>query len=135
MEGSLFFMVDLVRHFPPKTEIKCARIKSYQGNRSTGQLIGLDTLGDHYSGKHILLIDDIFDTGLTAQSVSEKILALGAADVRIAVLLHKHTKPSTSRARPDWVGFSIEDKFVIGYGLDLDGAYRNLPSIRYLETT
>ena len=79
-------------------------------------------------GKDVLLIDDILDTGLTLSFLKERILDERAANVRTCVLLRKH---SSARFHADYIGFEIPDHFVVGYGLDLAGLYRNLPDIMY----
>ncbi|MDX6767398.1 MAG: phosphoribosyltransferase family protein [Candidatus Methylacidiphilales bacterium] len=129
MNGSLFFLVDLLRHLPPQTRIECWRVSSYEGKKSTGRLRGLDAVQGDYRGRHVLVVDDILDTGLTFRAVRAKLLALRAADVRFCVLLDKRI-PRPKAVSADWVGFPIGNEFVLGYGLDLDHAYRTLPMIR-----
>ncbi len=133
MNGSLFFLVDLLRELPVETRIECWRLKSYQGTRSTGKIQGLDSCGDDYSGRHVLIVDDILDTGLTLHEVTKKIRGLNAADVRICVLLDKQV-PRKRDVTAHWTGFQIPNLFVIGYGLDLDHQYRTLPMIRVLPS-
>lgn len=132
MNGSLFFLTDLTRHLPPHTRIECWRVASYRGRTSTGKLRGLDAVisGD-YRGRHVLIVDDILDTGLTLHHVQRKLRALHAADIKICVLLKKEVS-RRHRLNAHWVGFSIPNRFVIGYGLDLNHAYRTLPMIRVL---
>ncbi|MEM1157719.1 MAG: hypoxanthine phosphoribosyltransferase [Verrucomicrobiota bacterium] len=132
MNGSLFFMVDLLRHLPYQTQMECWRISSYAGKESTGSLKGLDAIHGDYAGRHVLIVDDIFDTGLTLSKVTEKLNSLNAASVESCVLLSKKRERIVDM-NPKWVGFEIEDLFVIGYGLDLDHQYRPLPMIRVLK--
>ncbi|MEM6600172.1 MAG: hypoxanthine phosphoribosyltransferase [Verrucomicrobiota bacterium] len=132
MNGSLFFMVDLLRHLPYQTQMECWRISSYAGKESTGSLKGLDAIHGDYAGRHLLIVDDIFDTGLTLSKVTEKLNSLNAASVESCVLLSKKRERIVDM-NPKWVGFEIEDLFVIGYGLDLDHQYRPLPMIRVLK--
>lgn len=132
MNGSLFFLVDLLRHLPPDTQIECWRVYSYKGRRSTGSIRGLDHHAGDYRGRHVLIIDDILDTGLTVYHVSRKIRQNGARSVKLCVLLDKKRK-RRAPAKAHWVGFPIADRFVIGYGLDLDHAYRTLPDVRALD--
>lgn len=131
MNGSLFFLADLLKQLPADTQIECWRLKSYQGKRSTGKISGLDSCSGDYSGRHVLVVDDILDTGLTLHEVTRKIRTLKATDVRICVLLDKQV-PRKRPIRTHWTGFEIPDLFVIGYGLDLDHQYRTLPMIRVL---
>lgn len=132
MNGSLFFMVDLIRHLPYQTQMECWRVSSYQGKESTGSLQGLDAIHGDYSGRHVLIVDDILDTSLTLSKVTEKLLSLNALSVESCVLLSKQRERAVNLT-PKWAGFEIEDLFVIGYGLDLDHKYRPLPMIRVLK--
>lgn len=129
MNGSLFFLADLLRCLPPDTRIECWRVSSYHGKKSTGRLKGLDGISDDYHGRHVLVVDDILDTGLTLWEVRKKLLDLRAASVQSCVLLDK-TVPRRKPIQADWTGFTIGNEFVLGYGLDLDHAYRTLPMIR-----
>ncbi|MGF1678105.1 MAG: hypoxanthine phosphoribosyltransferase [Candidatus Methylacidiphilales bacterium] len=133
MHGSLFFMVDLMRHLPPATLLECCRVASYQGTHSAGKLDGLDVIQSDYSGRHLLIVDDILDTGLTLSRVTRRLYERKAASVESCVLLSKK-RPRTEPAHARWVGFEIDDHYVIGYGLDLNQQYRNLPMIRVLDT-
>jgi hypoxanthine phosphoribosyltransferase len=131
MNGALFFMTDLVRSVDLDTEISCVRLASYSGTASTGRVSGLDGLEDSVRGREVLIIDDILDTGRTLATLSSRLQELGAADVKICVLLEKKREHVAS-LKPDWVGFPIEDAFVVGYGLDYNGRYRSLPGIEVL---
>ena len=131
MNGALFFMTDLVRSVDLETEISCVRLASYAGAASTGQVSGLDGLQDSVRGREVLVVDDILDTGLTLATLAARLRELGAHGVKICVLLEKRREHAVS-IRPDWVGFAIEDAFVVGYGLDYNGRYRGLPGIEVL---
>jgi hypoxanthine phosphoribosyltransferase len=135
MNGALFFLADLVRAVGLDVEISCVRLASYAGTQSTGQVRGLDAieLGDDVRGRDVLIIDDILDTGRTLSALAAKLKTLGAADVKICVLLEKmrtHEIP----VRADWTGFQIADEFVVGYGLDHEGRHRGLRDICILGT-
>ena len=132
MNGALFFMTDLVRSVALDTEISCVRLASYAGTASTGCVSGLDGLEDSVRGREVLIIDDILDTGRTLATLSARLRELGAADVKICVLLEKK-RERPEALRPDWVGFHIEDTFVVGYGLDYNGRYRSLPGVETLS--
>ncbi len=133
MNGALFFLADLLRAVGlDDTEISCVSLASYTGTTSTGKLRGLDALGKSVAGRHVLIIDDILDTGRTLSALAARLKKLGAADVRICVLLEKKRKHEIP-VRPDWTGFRIADRFVVGYGLDHDGRYRNLKHVRIME--
>ena len=129
MNGALFFLADLLRATNLDVEISCVRLGSYAGTSSTGKLVGLDALkAEDVHGRHVLIVDDILDTGLTLARLTARLHELGAADIRICVLLQKRRIREVP-VRADWVGFEIDDEFVIGYGLDLDGRYRELPDV------
>ena len=133
LKGSVFFVVDLLRHLDPDTEVECWNISSYQGTRSTGKIRGLHHCRGNFVGRDILLIDDILDSGLTLDRTRAHAKKLGARTVQICVLLSKKRK-RVRAVKARWVGFSIKDEFVVGYGLDLDQRYRALPSIRFLPS-
>lgn len=133
LNGSLFFLVDLLRHLPDRLEIECWRLRSYpSGHRkSTGKIEGLKEGFGNFKDKHVLIVDDILDTGLTLSSVKKRLIELGACDVKICVLLKKKKKRKCLIIAK-WSGFKIGDEFVFGYGLDYDGYYRQIPEIRML---
>jgi hypoxanthine phosphoribosyltransferase len=131
LKGSVFFVVDLLRHLPANTEVEFWNISSYQGTRSTGKIRGLHHCRGNFRGRDVLLIDDILDSGLTLHRTRAHAKKLGARNVAICVLLNKNRKRVRS-VKARWVGFPIRDEFVVGYGLDLDQRYRSLPSIRIL---
>jgi len=132
MNGSVFFLVDLMRHLPVETHVECWRVQSYQGTASTGTLRGLDHCQGDFQGRTVVIVDDILDTGLTLDAVRRRVLELGAKRAEICVLLRKKRR-RTVKVAARWVGFDIADEFVIGYGLDHDGKYRGLKSIRSIR--
>jgi len=133
MNGALFFLTDLVRAVDlDDIEISTIRLSSYAGIQSTGKLLGLEALADSLKGRHVLIVDDILDTGRTLAVLVAKVKKLGAADVKSCVLLEKRGKQVVPIGA-DWVGFKIADHFVIGYGLDHDGKYRGLKQVCVLE--
>jgi len=131
MNGALFFLADLLRAVDLDSEVTCVRLASYTGTESTGKLRGLEAMGDSFKGRHVLIVDDIFDTGLTLSGVIQRLRELGAADVKVCVLLQK--KKGQIPVKVDWIGFKIPDEFVVGYGLDYNGRYRGLKQIRVME--
>jgi len=131
LKGSVFFVVDLLRHLEPSTEVEFWTVSSYRGTRSTGRLQGLHACRGNFRGRDVLLIDDILDSGLTLAHTRDHAKKLGARRVEICVLLNKKRK-RVRAVTARWVGFPIADRFVIGYGLDMDQRYRALPSIRVL---
>jgi len=132
MNGALFFLADLLHAVDLDTEISCVRLASYQGTQSTGRIRGLGVLGKSIAGRHVLIVDDILDTGRTLSALARRLKKLGASDVKICVLLEKRRRHEVA-VRPDWVGFKIADEFVVGYGLDYNGRYRTLKQIRILS--
>ncbi len=134
MNGALFFLADLMREVELDVEISCVRLASYAGTHSTGQVRGLDDAVLHVAvrGREVLIVDDILDTGRTLHALVAWLRMLGATDVKICVLLEKERERDMP-VQADWVGFKIADEFVVGYGLDYDGQYRQLPEIRVLN--
>lgn len=129
LNGAFIFAADLYRKTNlNNSEIAFVRYKSYEGTSSTGKVKQMMGLPAEIEGRDIVIIEDIVDTGLTARQMIADIRELKPRSVRFATLLHK---PESSRTGfvPDYVAFSIPPKFIIGYGLDLDGKVRNLPDI------
>lgn len=133
LNGSLIFMADLLRRIPLPLKLDCLSVASYHGGTETsGELVFRQLDLPHVEGRHILVLDDILDSGVTLSAIREKLDALGPRSVRICVLLRK----DKTRVRPiaaDYVGFEIADEFVVGYGLDYMERYRNLPCIGVLR--
>ena len=133
LTGSLVFVADLVRKMPQKVRIDVVMVSSYPGTstESAGaQIVG--ELPADLGGRHVLIVDDIFDTGRTVALLRNQLGALGPASLRVCVLLRKPDRVIVDE-EPDFVGFDIPDEFVVGYGLDFDGHYRNLPYIGTLH--
>jgi len=133
MTGAIIFAADLIRQLPARLKINLMTVSSYPGAslRTQGSRILEQQLGDVH-GRHVLLIDDILDSGGTLKLVIPTLKKLGAADVHTCVLLRKD-RETAREVEVDFVGFDIPDEFVIGYGLDYDNLYRNLPSICTLK--
>jgi len=128
LNGSFVFAADLFRRLTIEAEICFIKLASYKGTKSTGQVItaiGLDT--DLY-GREIVIIEDIVDTGKTLTEFLPQLHHQQPASLKIVALLHK---PEATKydLKIDYLGFSIPDKFVVGYGLDYDGFGRNIPAI------
>ncbi len=132
MNGALFFLTDLLREVDLETEISCIRLASYAGMASTGEIRGLEALGESFAGRRILVVDDILDTGLTLAKLVRQLHQLGAEEVKICVLLQKQRNRELP-IEADWIGFKIADEFVVGYGLDYNGRYRGLKHIQVAE--
>jgi hypoxanthine phosphoribosyltransferase len=133
LKGALVFMADLLRRVPLRLEIECLNVASYHGGtESSGQVDFLDQKLPDVKGRCVLLIDDILDTGRTLAAVSEKLRQMGAREVKTCVLLTKD-KERAAEVEADYSAFEIADEFVVGYGLDFDGKYRNLPYVGVLN--
>ena len=132
LKGALVFMADLFRKMPVRLSIECVNVASYHGGtESAGEVQFLDQKLPEVKGKHVLLVDDILDTGRTLKAVSEVLLEQGAEDVKTCVLLAKDKQRAVDQSA-DFIGFTIGDEFVVGYGLDYKGKYRNLPYVGVL---
>ncbi len=132
LKGALVFAADLLRRIPRELSIECLNVASYQGLESSGTVDFLDRHFPEVKGKHILLLDDILDTGRTLAAVAKRLEEEGAAAVHTGVLLAKDKKRA-EEVEADYVGFEIGDEFVVGYGLDYNGKYRNLPYVGVLK--
>ncbi|MCU0778635.1 MAG: hypoxanthine phosphoribosyltransferase [Akkermansiaceae bacterium] len=133
LKGALVFAADLLRRVPRVLEIECLNVASYHGGlESSGRVDFLDRHFPEVKGQHVLLLDDILDTGRTLHAVNERLMEEGAVAVHTAVLLAKD-KPRSEEVSADYVGFEIGDEFVVGYGLDYQGKYRNLPYVGVLK--
>lgn len=133
LKGAFVFAADLTRRLPRMLEIECLNVASYHGGtESSGKVDFLDRRLPEIDGRQVLVLDDILDTGRTLRAVVDRLLADGAAQVKTGVLLAKE-KARAEAVEADYVGFHIGDEFVIGYGLDYHGRYRNLPYIGTLK--
>src|ERR1700676_782827 len=135
LNGSLIFMADLPRRIPLPLQLDCLRVKSYYGGTASTGRVQFDPAAlPLVQGRHVLLLDDILDSGNTLAAIIETIRLEGKPlSLKSCVLLRKMKKRSLSIGA-DYVGFDIEDEFVVGYGLDYQERYRNLPLIGVLKT-
>lgn len=133
LNGAAPFAVDLFRALDIDAEITFIRLRSYDGISSTGSVKQLMGLNENIEGRHVIIVEDIIDSGLTMSRLVRDIAERDPASVRIATLL---LKPSSLKVdiKPDWTGFEIPSDFIIGYGLDIDGRGRNLNDIYTLDT-
>jgi len=133
MTGSIVFVADLIRCLPMKLSMELIAVSSYPGQTMASKGAHLKSeLPDGMAGKHVVLVDDILDSGRTLQLVRSLVLEKSPASVRTVVLLDKRARRAVP-IEPDYAGFEIPDEFVVGYGLDYDGFYRNLPDISVLK--
>lgn len=133
MTGAMIFTADLIRDIPVAMKIGLMTVSSYPGDSTASR--GSQFVSQHLPdvrGHHVLLLDDILDSGGTLKLVVPKLLELGAAEVKTCVLLRKN-RPEAMATPCDYVGFDIPDEFVVGYGLDYNNYYRNLPDISILK--
>jgi hypoxanthine phosphoribosyltransferase len=133
LNGSVILLADLLRRIPLPLKFDCLSVASYHGGtKPAGEPVFRQVPLPDIVGRHVLILDDILDSGGTLASIREKLETAGALSVRICVLLEK--KRIRMRAvEPDYVGFEIADEFVVGYGLDYMERYRNLPCIGVLR--
>lgn len=131
LNGAIWFAADLLRKLPLCFELQTVRLSSYEGTESTGQLRWHNELPD-CKGKNVLVIDDVLDTGLTLKSVCDALREHGAAKVAAAVAIQKDGCCKVDY-QVDFCALHCDDVFLVGYGLDFNGKYRNLPYIGYIE--
>jgi hypoxanthine phosphoribosyltransferase len=128
LKGSFLFLADLVRAIGGDVRVEFLGVSSYEGTESSGAVRITHDLKGSIAGLHCLVIEDIVDTGLTLRYLLDTLAVRQPASLKVASLLDKPSRRQ-SAVHADFVGFSIPDRFVVGYGLDLDQQYRNLPYI------
>ena len=133
LDGAIVFTADLIRHLSIPLRLDCIRVSSYGNsiNPETAPRI-LSHLKTDVSGKHVLLVDDILDTGQTMLKTRNEVISAKPASVRTCVFLDKPDRRQNA-LKADWFGFTIPDEFVVGYGLDYAGRYRQLPYVATLK--
>jgi hypoxanthine phosphoribosyltransferase len=133
LTGSIIFLADLIRRLPQKLRIEVFGVESYPGRatESRGPKITKSLTGS-IRGRHVLIVDDILDSGGTMRLIRQELAKRQPKSVRACVLLRKE-RPSAMEMPCDYVGFDIPDVFVVGYGLDYNNYYRNLPDIGTLK--
>jgi hypoxanthine phosphoribosyltransferase len=133
LHGSLMFVADLLRRIPLPLKLECLSVASYHGKAQTsGDVIFKQITLPDVAGQDVLVLDDILDSGHTLTAIRERLERARPHSVRACVLLSKK-KQRAREVKTDYVGFEIEDEFVVGYGLDFKGRYRNLPYIGVLR--
>lgn len=133
LKGAYMFLADLTRHLSMRHEVDFMEISSYGARtESSGVVRILLDLERNIDGRHVLIVEDIVDSGRTLDYVTRNLETRGPASVRVCTLLNKPSR-RVIEVPLDFVGFEIPDEFVVGYGLDFDEAYRNLPFIGVLK--
>lgn len=133
LNGAFIFAADLIREVGiNEAPVAFVRYKSYEGFTTSGEVKRVSGLNENLDGRDVVIIEDIVDTGLTAVEMIKDLKKLNPNSIRFVTLLHK---PDSSKTgfKPDYVAFTIPSKFIIGYGLDLDGKVRNLKDIYIVE--
>jgi hypoxanthine phosphoribosyltransferase len=133
LKGSFIFMADLIRQMDFPLEVEFVRFSSYgSGTESSGKIEAVQGLVRDVKGRHVIIVDDIIDSGLTVKYMLDILKEKKAASVKVCAL---SSKPSRRKTGVDinYLGFIVPDKFLVGYGLDCDEKYRNLPDICYIE--
>lgn len=132
LNGTVMFIGDLIRHLSHPLRLDFMGVSSYGKGTESGDLVFTKELRLDVKGRDVLLVDDILDTGRTLRRVLEKLCLLGPKRIRTCVLLDKPAR-RVERVKADYVGFTIPDQFVVGYGLDFAEKYRNLPFVGVLK--
>ena len=133
LKGAVVFLADLMRAIEVPAEIDFMVVSSYgSGGKSSGVVKIVKDLDVPLAGKDLLIVEDILDSGLTLSYIKELLASRGPASIKIATLLDKPSRRKVDLVA-DYIGFSVPDEFVIGYGLDYDEKYRNLPYIGILK--
>lgn len=132
LNGSFIFAADLFRHLTIEAEISFIKLASYKGTSSTGKVVTAIGMEENLNDRHVILVEDIIDTGTTLHSFLPEMHNRQPASVKIATFL---SKPDALQhdVKADYCAFEIANKFVVGYGLDYDGLGRNLPELYVLK--
>ena len=133
MDGAVCFLADLMRALGEPVRVTTVGMSSYEGAGPGDIEVMWMARRERIEGRDVLIVEDIVDTGATCALLSERLAALGARSVRICALLDKPSR-RTHDVEVDYFGFKVPDVFVVGYGLDYDGAFRNLPAVYALGT-
>lgn len=133
LKGSVFFLCDLARRLRSPVAIDFLQVSSYgDATRSSGNVRMTGDLAIDVAGRHVVVIEDVVDTGRTLEKILALLRTRSPASLRVCALLRKRIA-GRAAIRPDYVGFEIDDRFVVGYGLDLAERYRNLPYVAAIE--
>ena len=134
LKGVVVFYADMIRAFNAPCELDFMWISSYSGTQSTGNMLVRKDVSVDLNGRHVVILEDILDTGRSLKFTYEHLLSKGAASVRICTLLDKpEGRVPGYEIEADYVGFAIPNEFVVGFGLDYNEKYRNLPYVGILK--
>ncbi len=134
LKGVVIFYADMIRQIKTPCQMDFMWVSSYEGTDSTGNLVVRKDIGTEIKDRHVLILEDIFDTGNSLQFIKEHLLKKEPASLKICTLLDKPSrrKPGIT-VNADYVGFTVPNAFVVGYGLDFNEHYRNLPYVGILK--
>lgn len=134
MKGVVVFYADMIRKIKTPCQMDFMWISSYAGTESTGNMIVRRDVSSDIKGRHVLVLEDIFDTGNSLDYTVKHLLAKKPASVKVCTLLDKPERRNPNiTLKPDYIGFTIPNEFVVGYGLDFNENYRNLPYVGILK--
>ena len=134
MKGVVVFYADMIRKIKTPCQMDFMWISSYAGTESTGNMIVRRDVSSDIKGRHVLVLEDIFDTGNSLDYTVKHLLAKEPASVKVCTLLDKPERRNPNiTLKPDYIGFTIPNEFVVGYGLDFNENYRNLPYVGILK--
>ena len=132
LKGSVMFMTELAKNVKTSVVLDFMDVSSYEGTKSSGNVKINKDIRDSIEGKDVIIVEDIIDTGRTLTYVRDYLKQKNPNSIKIATMLSKPSR-RIMELEVDYIGFAIEDKFVVGYGLDYNEKYRNLPYIGYIE--
>ena len=134
LKGVVMFYADMMKHITVPCQMDFMCLSSYKGTQSTGNMIVKQDMSVDVNGRHVLILEDIYDTGKSLQYTYNHLLSKNPASVKICTLLDKPERRCPHiTLQPDWIGFTIPNEFVVGYGLDFNEHYRNLPYVGVLK--
>lgn len=134
LKGVVIFYADMIREIKVPCQMDFMRVTSYKGTESTGKVAFGGKIQENIEGRHVLILEDIFDTGNSLQFLVDHLTEKKPASLKICTLLDKPSRRNPSvTVKPDYVGFEVPNAFVVGYGLDYNEYYRNLPYIGVLK--
>ncbi|MBM4009348.1 MAG: hypoxanthine phosphoribosyltransferase [Planctomycetes bacterium] len=131
LTGAVVFVADLMRAIPTRVKISMVSVASYGASTQSQGAVLASALPANISGKHVIIVDEILDSGGTIRLLRDRLMVQGAASVRACVLLRKQ-RPQALGTPCELIGFDIPDVFVVGYGLDFDDEFRNMPFVGVL---